>query len=83
MARRVSLDGGADDRLRECGVHGVCAHSDIYETLRDIPCAALDICLSSLEHLLFSQVFVVLLSRVILYFDLNLYQPLSKVDENM
>lgn len=29
------------------------------------------------------QVFIVLLSRVILYFDLNLYQPLSKVDENM
>ena len=27
--------------------------------------------------------FVVLASRVILYFDLNLYVPLSKVDENM
>jgi len=28
-------------------------------------------------------VFVVLVSRVILAFDLNLYIPLSKVDENM
>lgn len=28
-------------------------------------------------------VFVVLLSRIILYYDLNLYMPLSRVDENM
>ena len=34
-------------------------------------------------HVLLLQVFIVLLSRVILAFDLNLYMPLSLVDENM
>ena len=28
-------------------------------------------------------VFIVLVSRIILYFDLNLYVPISKIDENM
>ena len=42
----------------------------------------MEVQLTDFENAAFT-VFIVLLSRVILYFDLNLYQPLSKVDENM
>ena len=43
---------------------------------------SMEVQLTDFENAAFT-VFIVLLSRVILYFDLNLYQPLSKVDENM
>ena len=43
---------------------------------------SMEVQLTDFENAAFT-VFVVLVSRVILYFDLNLYQPLSKVDENM
>jgi len=43
---------------------------------------SMEVQLTDFENAAFT-VFVVLVSRVILYFDLNLYTPLSKVDENM
>jgi len=43
---------------------------------------SMEVQLTDFENAAFT-VFIVLLSRVILYFDLNLYMPLSKVDENM
>jgi glutamate--cysteine ligase catalytic subunit len=43
---------------------------------------SMEVQLTDFENAAFT-VFIVLVSRVILYFDLNLYQPLSKVDENM
>uniref|UniRef100_A0A7S4B8C5 Glutamate--cysteine ligase n=1 Tax=Chrysotila carterae TaxID=13221 RepID=A0A7S4B8C5_CHRCT len=43
---------------------------------------SMEVQLTDFENAAFT-VFVVLISRVILYFDLNLYMPLSKVDENM
>ena len=43
---------------------------------------SMEVQLTDFENAAFT-VFIVLLSRVILYFDLNLYQSLSKVDENM
>ena len=42
----------------------------------------MEVQLTDFENAAFT-VFIVLASRVILYFDLNLYLPLSKVDENM
>ena len=43
---------------------------------------SMEVQLTDFENAAFT-VFIVLVSRVILYFDLNLYQPLPKVDENM
>jgi len=43
---------------------------------------SMEVQLTDFENAAFT-VFIVLASRVILYFDLNLYLPLSKVDENM
>eukprot|EP00928_Gymnodinium_smaydae_P020646 TRINITY_DN17986_c0_g1_i1.p1 TRINITY_DN17986_c0_g1~~TRINITY_DN17986_c0_g1_i1.p1 ORF type:complete len:777 (-),score=166.32 TRINITY_DN17986_c0_g1_i1:33-2363(-) len=43
---------------------------------------SMEVNLTDFENAAFT-VFVVLLSRIILYYDLNLYLPLSKVDENM
>ena len=43
---------------------------------------SMEVQLTDFENAAFT-VFVVLISRVILYFDLDLYIPLSKVDENM
>jgi len=42
----------------------------------------MEVQLTDFENAAFT-VFIVLLSRVILYFDLNLYLPMSKVDENL
>ena len=43
---------------------------------------SMEIGMTDFENAAFT-VFIVLVSRIILYFDLNLYLPLSKVDENM
>ena len=43
---------------------------------------SMEVQMTDFENAAFT-VFIVLTSRVILYFDLNLYLPLSKVDENM
>ena len=43
---------------------------------------SMEVCLTDFENAAFS-VFIVLLSRVILAFDLNFYAPMSLVDENM
>ena len=43
---------------------------------------SMEVQMTDFENAAFT-VFIVLLSRVLLYFDINLYQPLSKVDENM
>ena len=75
LARRVPLDGGANDRLRERGLHGVRAFVPLSHCVTPL---SITVC-----HVLLLQVFIVLLSRVILAFDLNLYMPLSLVDENM
>jgi glutamate--cysteine ligase catalytic subunit len=43
---------------------------------------SMEISMTDFENAAFT-VFIVLVSRIILYFNLNLYLPLSKVDENM
>jgi len=43
---------------------------------------SMEVQMTDFENAAFT-VFIVLVSRVILYFDLNLYVPLSKIDENM
>ena len=42
----------------------------------------MEVQLTDFENAAFT-VFIVLVSRVLLYFNLNLYLPISKVDENM
>ena len=79
VARRVSFDGSAADRLRERGyemgrVSDVAPHTCTRAAPPLTPLAPPAAAFT---------VFVVLVSRVILAFDLNLYIPLSRVDENM
>ena len=73
LARGAAHDGSPTHRLRECGIHRERLRSRSQSVAKII----------KLLRVAMLQLLAVLISRVILFFNLNLYIPISKVDENM